>query len=204
MRKLKPADIINKTVPTPIHIDLLSFNVNEQEIAEGGQQFYEKFADEDGDFHPCFEDFYFNRYEEASAGEEALPSVKSESTKENKSLGLPQSPSSKKDSLRKINGYKSVSREKPQKLLVDISKAHHHHPVSEIHRDKPPKKLKKQKTRKQLNLVERSKPREDKSLHRSTLEKHKSPLRSKETGRSGGLNRVKSTAALLSAAKRNK
>lgn len=28
VRKLKPADIINKTVQTPINIDLLTFNIN--------------------------------------------------------------------------------------------------------------------------------------------------------------------------------
>lgn len=28
VRKLKPADIINKTVQTPIKIDLLAFNIN--------------------------------------------------------------------------------------------------------------------------------------------------------------------------------
>lgn len=36
MRKLKIADIVNKTVPTPIKIDLLTFNINEEEIEEGG------------------------------------------------------------------------------------------------------------------------------------------------------------------------
>jgi serum/glucocorticoid-regulated kinase 2 len=29
VRKLKPADIINKSVSTPIRIDLLTFNINE-------------------------------------------------------------------------------------------------------------------------------------------------------------------------------
>jgi hypothetical protein len=36
VRKLKVADIVNKTVATPIKIDLLSFNINEEEIEEGG------------------------------------------------------------------------------------------------------------------------------------------------------------------------
>jgi serine/threonine protein kinase len=63
VRKLKPADIINKSVPTPVRIDLLTFNINEEEIEEGGEVFYDKFADEDHDFEPEFEDFYFNRYE---------------------------------------------------------------------------------------------------------------------------------------------
>lgn len=30
VRKLKPADITSKTVPTPIKIDLLTFNINEE------------------------------------------------------------------------------------------------------------------------------------------------------------------------------
>jgi hypothetical protein len=33
---LKTADIVNKTVPTPIKIDLLTFNINEEDIEEGG------------------------------------------------------------------------------------------------------------------------------------------------------------------------
>ena len=32
VRKLKPADIKDKNVPTPIKIDLLTFNINEEEI----------------------------------------------------------------------------------------------------------------------------------------------------------------------------
>jgi hypothetical protein len=34
VRKIKPADITNKTVSTPIKIDLLTFNINEEEIEE--------------------------------------------------------------------------------------------------------------------------------------------------------------------------
>lgn len=50
VRRLKPADIINKSVTTPVRIDLLTFNINEEEIEEGGEVFYDKFADEDHDF----------------------------------------------------------------------------------------------------------------------------------------------------------
>ncbi len=32
VRKLKPADIVNKDIQTPITIDLLTFNINEEEI----------------------------------------------------------------------------------------------------------------------------------------------------------------------------
>ncbi len=32
VRKLKPGDIVNKVVQTPITIDLLTFNINEEEI----------------------------------------------------------------------------------------------------------------------------------------------------------------------------
>lgn len=63
VRKLKAAEIVSKSVPTPINIDLLTFNVNEEEIEEGGDDFLEKFADEDSNFDDCFEDFYFNRHE---------------------------------------------------------------------------------------------------------------------------------------------
>ena len=35
-RKLKTADVIDKNIPTPIKIDLLTFNINEEEIEEGG------------------------------------------------------------------------------------------------------------------------------------------------------------------------
>lgn len=42
VRKLKAADIINQTVPTPIKIDLLSFNINEDELEEGEDNFLQK------------------------------------------------------------------------------------------------------------------------------------------------------------------
>jgi hypothetical protein len=41
-------------------------------------------------------------------------------------------------------------------------------------------------------------------MHRNTLEKDRSPLHSKKMGCTGGLNRIKSTAALLSVGKKNK
>ncbi len=43
VRKIKAADIINKTIHTPIHIDLLTFNINEEEIEEGQNNFAQKF-----------------------------------------------------------------------------------------------------------------------------------------------------------------
>ena len=39
------ADIINKTVQNPIKIDLLTFNINEEDIEEGGDRFERKFQD---------------------------------------------------------------------------------------------------------------------------------------------------------------
>lgn len=39
VRRLKPADVKDKTIPTPIKIDLLTFNINEEEIEEGGEEF---------------------------------------------------------------------------------------------------------------------------------------------------------------------
>lgn len=37
VRKIKTADIINKSIPTPVKIDLMAFNINEEEIEEGGE-----------------------------------------------------------------------------------------------------------------------------------------------------------------------
>jgi hypothetical protein len=51
VRKLKPADIKDKTVTTPIRIDLMTFNINEEEIEEGGEEILEKIADEDCNFN---------------------------------------------------------------------------------------------------------------------------------------------------------
>ncbi len=60
----------------------MTFNINEEEIEEGEEIFKQKFEDEDEDFEPMFEDLYFNRYcENSNILEEALPSVKSDSTK---------------------------------------------------------------------------------------------------------------------------
>lgn len=70
------ADVINKTAKNPIKIDLLTFNINEDDIEEGGDRFDRKFADEGSDFIPTFEDFYFDRYEEGNVLEEVLASVK--------------------------------------------------------------------------------------------------------------------------------
>lgn len=50
VRKIKPADITNKTLTTPIRIDLLTFNINEEEIEESGNNFVDKLEDEDQDF----------------------------------------------------------------------------------------------------------------------------------------------------------
>ena len=59
VRKLKPADIKDKTIPTPIKIDLLTFNINEQQIEEGGEQAHSCLVDEaqpyvaDEEFSSC-------------------------------------------------------------------------------------------------------------------------------------------------------
>ena len=37
VRKIKPADIKDRNIQTPIKIDLLTFNINEEEIEEGGE-----------------------------------------------------------------------------------------------------------------------------------------------------------------------
>jgi hypothetical protein len=56
-----------------------------------------------------------------------------------------------KEQTKKINGYKSsLSREKNDHYAIDIA----NEPTSELHRGKTSKKnLKKQKSKKQLNLI---------------------------------------------------
>jgi len=88
VRKMKADEVINKKVPTPIRIDLMTFNINEDEIDESENNFEVKLANEDSDFEPMFEDFYFFRNEVVnilSDKFDKLPSIKSDSTKENKS-----------------------------------------------------------------------------------------------------------------------
>jgi hypothetical protein len=58
-----------------------------------------------------------------------------------------------------MNGFKStLSREKNNNYMIDMPKLNEY-PSSEFQRDRP-KKLKKQRTKKQLNLIERAKRRE--------------------------------------------
>lgn len=102
--------------------------------------------------------------------DEALPSVKSESTKENKSMKIPQSNSIKDHSKKQLSGFKSsLSREKLDRFNLDIPHNQLDHAASEI-RGKD-KKLKRQKSRKQVNLIERAKHRDEKSVVRQVLER---------------------------------
>jgi hypothetical protein len=39
------ADIINKIVENPVKVDLLTFNINEDDIEEGGDRFDKKFEE---------------------------------------------------------------------------------------------------------------------------------------------------------------
>jgi hypothetical protein len=71
------SDVINKTVKNPVKIDLLTFNINEDDIEEGGDRFDRKFQEEGLDFIPSFEEFYFDRLDEGNVLEEVLASVKS-------------------------------------------------------------------------------------------------------------------------------
>jgi hypothetical protein len=32
VRKIKPVDILEKRIPTPIQIDIMTFNINEEEV----------------------------------------------------------------------------------------------------------------------------------------------------------------------------
>lgn len=83
--------------------------------------------------------------------DEALPSVKSESTKENKSLKVNYSNSKEhlnKESQRDLKGYKSsLSREKPEYPIVRPP------PPSDAQRTLKKNTLKKAKSKKQLNLI---------------------------------------------------
>ena len=111
--------------------------------------------------------------------DEAFPSVKSDSTKENKSSTqnnynafTASIPASNKKTL---DIKSSLSREKFEKFSIELSKKQ---PSSEIHRDDilKPKglKLKKQKSKKQIDLVERAKKRPDeKSMVRGSKTKVK-------------------------------
>ncbi len=82
VRKLKPADIVNKAIPTPIKIDLLTFNINEEEIEESDDDMFKmKLNDESDHFEEIFDGFYFNRFADMKILDDAFPSVKSDSTK---------------------------------------------------------------------------------------------------------------------------
>ena len=132
--------------------------------------------------------------------DEALPSVKSDSTKENKSLKIYQHSTPQPSHLHASNGHKTaLSRESPQYPL-DINKLKHP-PSSEVARSKQSKKLKKTKTKKQINLIERAKGRaEDRSVSRQAMEREKSSGNLKRT-MAGGLKRIKSSTALLGSKK---
>ena len=153
------------------------------------------------DFEDEFEDFYYNRYDEVNILDEALPSVKSESTKQNKSLKIQYS----NDQHKKGNVYKSsISREKNQHYGIDIA----YHPTSDAFRGKQDqgqkkKNLKKQKSRKQLDLIERSKKHE-KSLGRNLVQKDRSPMNMKKSNGQSGLKRIKSSTALLDMLKKKR
>lgn len=48
-------DITQKVISTPIKVDLLTFNINEEEIEEGEDNFVAKLEDEDSDFKSYFD-----------------------------------------------------------------------------------------------------------------------------------------------------
>ena len=82
--------------------------------------------------------------------------MKSDSTKENKSLKLYGS-NSIKDHSKKINHIKSsLSREKFDQFAINVG---NDCPASEF-RPKDKKKLKKKKSKHNLNLIERAKKRD--------------------------------------------
>ena len=128
--------------------------------------------------------------------DEALPSVKSDSTKENKSLKIYQHSTPQPSHLHASNGHKTaISRETPQYPL-DINRLKQP-PTSEVARTKQGKKLKKSKTKKQINLIERAKVRgEERSVVRPAMEREKSSANLKRS-MGGGLKRIKSSTALF-------
>ena len=67
------------------------------------KKFFEKLKNESNDFEPIFHDFYFNKHSPISIVQEALNSVKSDSTKENKSSILKPSKLFKESEKRKAN-----------------------------------------------------------------------------------------------------
>lgn len=125
--------------------------------------------------------------------------MKSDSTKENKSLKIPGS-NSIKEHPKKLNGFKSsLSREKFDKFVIDIAKDC---PVSDV-RVKEKKKLRKKKSRNHINLVEPCRRRDDKSVVRLLVEKDRSPGgQLKKSGAS--LKRIKSSTALQTVIKKYK
>jgi hypothetical protein len=104
VRKIKPADIANRTVETPIKVDLLIFNINQEEIEETENHFTEKFGDEDVDFEETFPNFYFNRHGNVQKSPTILQFT-SENTKENKGSTLKY-----QNGKPKKNGLKSHSK----------------------------------------------------------------------------------------------
>ena len=147
VRKIKPSDIANRVIETPIKIDLLAFNVNEEEIEEAENNFEEKFHDESNDFKEMFEGFYFNRHDAINVLDEALPSVKSDSTKENKSLNQKlknrecEKQSHKSQSKEKMGDKYNITF-KPEELTQKG--------YSELRTLKSKKALRKNKSKRQL------------------------------------------------------
>ena len=89
--------------------------------------------------------------------DEALPSVKSDSTKENKSMKLYGS-NAIKDHSKTVNQMKSsLSREKYNTFAINVG--HSECPGSEL-RPREKKKLKKRKSQNSINLIERAKKRD--------------------------------------------
>ena len=104
--------------------------------------------------------------------DDVLASANSDSTKEQKSQNIPSNPL--RDQSKKVKGYKSsMSREKGQIYAIDLMASNHHdRPPSSAPRGKTQKKnLKKQKSKKQLNLVERAKKHDQKSVNRHQMDK---------------------------------
>lgn len=50
VRKIKITDVINKTIETHIKVDLLSWNINDDDIDDAGSDYAERIKDNESEF----------------------------------------------------------------------------------------------------------------------------------------------------------
>jgi hypothetical protein len=191
VRRLKPADVATCAVPTPIAVDLLTFNVNQEEIDEAPDGFAEKLTAEDAVFEPAFEDFYFNRSDAPPA---EAPLAKAESAKETK--GCNQRVGRSKE---RANGNKSQLREQPSHTVAFNKSASTTAPkgCSEPRAAKA-KKAHVGHLSHKVDLVVKGRKRDNKSITNNDKARNRllSPKAANCHNQSKVLKRIKSSAAL--------